>query len=254
VNEPDAVTHLAHDLRSPLAIVKGAMLQLLHRTARHGPLSERQRGILQIALRSALLLEDAVDEVLVMHLLATPPGERLEAGARTDLRDVFFTAIPQVLCRIDGTAFEIDVDRESPDAVRSHLAEHGITIDAGDALLAEPLEVHRLALVRIVMNLVANALKHAPGPLLVRARRRAGTLEIAVVDRGPGPAEPTKRLREAPAPPPAARKKRPGLGLLGTRRLAELLGGSLGAEPGPEGVGTAMLVTIPRAFAEDAAT
>ena len=99
---------------------------------------------------------------------------------------------------------------------------------------------------RVVANLVGNAVKHAPGsPVRVLAHVLPETVEVMVVDRGPGipPAdrermfEPFQRLDDTGSG---------GLGLAVARGLTEALGGTLSAEDTPGG-GLTMVLSLPRA-------
>jgi two-component system sensor histidine kinase KdpD len=245
-SDPESIIHLAHDLHSPLSIVKGALIQLLTRPERHGPLSAQQKGVLDLALRSAHLLEDLIDGLVAMHV-----AEAGDPSASTTLRDVLFTAIPTVLNRV-ASAVEAAPRERADEGLLRRFEAQGIDVDADPAVLEARLGIPKHALVRVVMNLVGNALRHAPGPVVVRARRVAAGLELAVVDRGPGLPADVRRALCAPSGDAAARptRARTGLGLPATRWLVHRLGGSLRCEPGAGGVGTTILVDLPSAFAE----
>ncbi|BCJ38256.1 two-component sensor histidine kinase [Actinocatenispora thailandica] len=74
---------------------------------------------------------------------------------------------------------------------------------------------------RIVQEALSNARRHAPGaPVTVRLEYRPGALAIEVVNAAPD------------APPVAGE---PGHGLLGMRERATMLGGTLSANPTPDG-------------------
>lgn len=102
---------------------------------------------------------------------------------------------------------------------------------------------------QVLNNLVANAVKYTlRGRIEIRAHRpRAGLVRIEVVDTGPGLAaeelarafEPFERVARTGAGVPGA-----GLGLALSRRLAHLMGGSLGAESAP-GVGSRFWLDLP---------
>lgn len=110
---------------------------------------------------------------------------------------------------------------------------------------------------RILDNLVANALRHAPrASILVGARRRAAGMEIQVIDTGPGiaPAQQARVFDEFAQAPgthaaagddPAAAKGL-GLGLAIVRRLAALLGHTVTLRSAP-GRGCVFSVHVPLA-------
>ncbi len=101
---------------------------------------------------------------------------------------------------------------------------------------------------RVIANLVSNAVRvSGPTPVRVLAHELAETVEVLVVDRGPGlPAaardrmfEPFQRLSDAS---PGGL----GLGLAVAQGLVEALGGTLTAEDTPGG-GLTMVVSLRKA-------
>jgi len=113
-----------------------------------------------------------------------------------------------------------------------------------------PVQMLRpLAMQRAIDNLIGNALRHAPGDVVVRVRRNDDEAELAVLDRGPGiPAELVERLKE-----PFTRKDESrtgssgaGLGLAIANRVAELHGGKLALLP-RDGGGLEARMTLPLA-------
>jgi signal transduction histidine kinase len=90
-----------------------------------------------------------------------------------------------------------------------------------------------LAAYRIVQEALANAARHAPGaPVTVDARVRGSDLVVSVTNGPPTTAAP---------PRPGA-----GLGQVGMRERAELLGGTLDAGPRDDG-GYRVTATLPLA-------
>lgn len=108
----------------------------------------------------------------------------------------------------------------------------------GVALAAAPTSLDAraepVALMRVVLNLVANAVKHAErGRVLVGARRRGGAIAVQVLDTGPGMA-PGVLERVFEPYVAGAESAGEGLGLSVVKELAEAQGWSLSArsEPG----------------------
>jgi signal transduction histidine kinase len=92
---------------------------------------------------------------------------------------------------------------------------------------------------QILLNLLSNAIKFGHGkPIEVRTRRRETWLEIAVTDHGPGISDDDLprifdefvQLEHAARSHADTRQTGTGLGLPISKRLADLLGGSLVAE------------------------
>jgi len=110
--------------------------------------------------------------------------------------------------------------------------------EAHDALLFGTFDM--VQSLRVLANLVDNALRHAPPPAPVElfVERRGATLVFSVADRGPGiPPEERERVFEPFYRPPGARADvgGAGLGLAIARRLAEAQGGTVRYEPRPGG-------------------
>ena len=119
---------------------------------------------------------------------------------------------------------------------------------------AEPLLVGRFDFVhslRVLVNLIENALKYSPGtePVEVAARRAGDLLEFTVDDRGAGiPETERERIfepfyRPSDSPPDAHSA---GLGLSIARGLAEAQGGSLRYEARAGG-GSRFIFSVPAA-------
>jgi two-component system sensor histidine kinase KdpD len=101
---------------------------------------------------------------------------------------------------------------------------------------------------RVLVNLLGNALRYSPSyrPPLVAASCHAGTMEIRVVDRGPGVPETQSEQLFAPFQRLGDRDNTTGvgLGLALSRGLTEAMGGTLTAEDTPGG-GLTMAITLP---------
>jgi signal transduction histidine kinase len=97
----------------------------------------------------------------------------------------------------------------------------GVEVTLTGTPTADVPEAVGLAAYRIVQEALANAARHAPGgPAVVSVRGTAGALWVEV---GNGPGAPTTVAGG------------PGLGLVGMRERAALLGGTLEAGPRPDG-------------------
>jgi signal transduction histidine kinase len=107
--------------------------------------------------------------------------------------------------------------------------EAHLTHNLGEVRLPPTVET---AVFRIIQEALANAAKHARTPrVAVELRKEPDRLAVEIRDWGVG-------FRGGPDSPPV-----PGLGLLGIRERARLLGGTCRIESGP-GLGTRVAVTI----------
>lgn len=193
-----------HDLRQPL---QAAALFFNRIAARQSATSDATVVNARLAFAEAAGLLDQ----LLEHL-------RLDGGmiqpnaARTPLA----TIIPRVCTEVAEIA-----------AVSAFRIDH---VESRLAVTADPA-----LLVRILRNLLHNAMRHSRGSrILVGARQRGGRVRIYVVDNGRGiPLAHAASLFDdlKPATSDPVGQKGVGLGLPSSRRMAELMGGSMGLDP-----------------------
>jgi two-component system, OmpR family, sensor histidine kinase KdpD len=216
---------VSHDLRTPLASAKAAVTSLRGTEVTWSP--DEQAELLATAEESLDRLTRLVENLLDMS--------RLQAGALAVV--------------LQPVALEEVVPRALDDLGE---AGHAVAIDLPDTVpevLADPV-----LLERVVVNLVGNALRHAPGGRpTVTAHADDQSVELRVSDHGPGVAResyqrifaPFQRLGDTDADSGV------GLGLALSRGLVEAMGGSLAPHPTPGG-GLTMVVTLPSASAAPA--
>jgi two-component system sensor histidine kinase KdpD len=123
-----------------------------------------------------------------------------------------------------------------------HNVQLKIPDDLPDAL-ADPV-----LLERVLVNLITNALHHTPAgqSVLVAASTHADTVELRVVDRGPGIPEDKRDLIFQPFQRLGDHDNSSGvgLGLALSRGLAEAMGGTIVADETPGG-GVTMILRLP---------
>ncbi len=208
---------VSHDLRTPLTTIKA----LAHDLATG---DDRARVIEEEADRLTRLVADLLD---LSRLQGGAIPLHIAVNAVDDL-------VGAVLQRVTGVL---------------GARELRVALPEGGTLLVGRFDfVHAL---RILVNLVENANKYAPGadPILLRVERDDAWLRLAVVDRGPGVASAECERIFTPFYRPAgaiADSGGAGLGLSIARRLAELQGGTLTYSPGVGG-GSAFVLALPAA-------
>jgi signal transduction histidine kinase len=190
----------AHELRTPVAVIHGAIETLDRRT----DLASGQRAELDDVLRSQTTrLKDLVEQLLD-------------------------------LSRLDANAVSIE-PRKIPVC---HRVEEIVAFAAGERLgeveveIPEELEaiVDPNAFDRILSSLVTNALRYGKAPVRISAEREDGKLQVAVEDRGDGVSpEFVPRLFErfARSEPSRRRAFGTGLGLAIAHSYAEAHAGEL---------------------------
>jgi two-component system, OmpR family, sensor histidine kinase KdpD len=206
---------VSHDLRTPLATMRAAVDGLVTDSLDSDDRSEMVAAV----ETSTEQLERLIDNLLDLS--------RVQSGLlHPVLRDRSLEEIlPIAVAGQRDGAVSLELDESAP-LVRT---------DAG-------------LLERVVANLVSNAVRVSAGtPVRVMAHVLPGSVDILVVDRGPGvpPAlrdrmfEPFQRLDDTS---PGGL----GLGLAVARGLTEAVGGTLTAEDTPGG-GLTMVLSVPRA-------
>jgi CheY-like chemotaxis protein len=133
--------------------------------------------------------------------------------------------------------------------------DKGIALEqetADDMPQALSLDAFRVR--QVLINLLGNAIKFtAQGKVILRAQWAAGELRCEVEDTGPGmPADSLERIFEPFQRAPGVTAAGTGLGLSITRKLAELMGGSIRARS-QLGKGSVFEVRIPAPEAQLAA-
>jgi signal transduction histidine kinase len=202
---------VAHEVKNPLAGIKGAMQVLMSRRASGD--SET------VVMRDVVVRIDALNELIQdMMMFARPKPPRL---AQVNMRHLLNEAV--TMLRRDPIGSSLDVQVEGGDG--------SITADP-DLLRAT------------VLNLLLNAAQamDGRGRIRVTGERRDGTWAIEVRDSGPG--IPAAIQQEVLEPFFTTKSRGGGLGLPIAKRVAELHGGSLSLTC-PESGGTSVTVTLP---------
>jgi histidine kinase len=213
---------VAHELRTPLAAVKGTVEGLID-----GVLPATPETLAQIG-RETDRLARLVDDLQELS--------RVEAQAYkldktdVDLRDVVQTVAGRLDAQFAAQRIELRLDLP-PQPVRI-LADEG-------------------RLVQVLTNLTANALQYTPegGNVTVELTRADGEIRVSVCDTGIGiPAEHLERIFDRFYRVDASRSRRAGgsgIGLAVAKSLVEAHGGRIWAESGGEGKGSRFMFALP---------
>lgn len=218
------VAVVAHDLRSPMGVIRGFVDLLEY------PSSEEERGAhLAVIRRVITQLDDLIEDVLEVS--------RIESGVIAPKRAPFDVAL--LVATISDDLRMLYPDRQI-----------AVQIDGG-ATIAEADE--RLT-TRILTNLLSNALKYSDDDVRTLVRVADGEVIVEVHDRGPGIAqEDTARLFQRFSrlvhPDAKTRPKGTGLGLYISKSIAELQGGRIWVESEP-GRGSTFAFALPAAIAD----
>jgi two-component system sensor histidine kinase KdpD len=205
---------VSHDLRTPLASAKAAVESMrspdVHWT------EEEVDELVDTAAQSLDRLDRLVANLLDMS--------RLQAGVLGISTQVLALedVVPRALDDLGSADVRIQIPPELPEV----LADPGL-------------------LERVLVNLISNALRYDRSAF-VTASAHADTVQIRIVDRGPGIAEADRDRVFEPFQRLGDRDNHSGvgLGLALSRGLAEAMGGGIVHEETPGG-GVTMIVTLP---------
>jgi PAS domain S-box-containing protein len=224
------LSRLSHELRTPLNAIMG-FVQMLGTSEEAPDGASRQRALGQIRQAGWHLL-DMVNDVLDLS--------RMESGnLRVTLEPVSLT----------------DLAQDAMTMVEPAAAQAGVLLTLSLSPQADQVQADPTRLRQILINLLSNAIKYnrPGGRVELRARPGAlGEVQIEVHDTGLGLTEqqigelftPFHRLgRDSGA---ANQPGGTGIGLVICRRLAELMGGTLGVSS-QVGEGSVFSLALPRA-------
>jgi PAS domain S-box-containing protein len=223
------LSRMSHELRTPLNAILGfgQLLEL-------APLAAEDAGHVQEVLAAGRHLLELIDEMLDLAAI--------EAGhIRLQLQPVALAAlVDECLRQITPTA-----------------QQAGLRLEARIDASCLPVHADRARLRQVLSNLLSNAVKYnrSGGHIVVESHCAAQVCELRVHDSGPGlSAEQIGRLFQPFERLDADRRgiAGTGIGLSVSKRLVELMGGSIGVSSQP-GVGSVFQVRLPTAAAMPAA-
>jgi two-component system sensor histidine kinase KdpD len=219
---------VSHDLRTPLASIKGSAESLLQPDI---PWTDDQRRAYLVAIRQeADHLHQLVENLLDLS--------RIEAGKLTPDRGWYplDVLVDDALARLDTV-----------------VGDHPVAVDVPEKLPPVPLDPAQIG--QVLVNLIENAAKYTPAgtPITISARAEGEALHICVADTGPGiPPEALPQVFDKfyrVSGGDRATTKGTGLGLAVARGFVEAHGGTITVHSPPPGQsqGTLFSFTLPLA-------
>ena len=225
------LAYMSHEFRTPINSIRSITRLLLDRV--DGPLSEEQEKQVAFIQHNATEFAEMVDDLLDLA--------KVEAG-RVEISPAWFEMV-DLFSALRGMFKPV---LTNPDVVLVFEEPHAIP----------KLYTDDRKLSQILRNFVSNALKFTPrGEVRVVAERvDGGMIRFRVVDTGIGIAPEYHQSIfqdfSQVQSPLQKRLRGTGLGLSLSKRLAELLGGSVALQSEP-GKGSTFSVTIPSELPED---
>jgi signal transduction histidine kinase len=221
---------MSHELRTPINAVIGYSTLMLDNI--YGSLNAKQKEGLQRTLKAARHLLELVNDVLDLSKIE---AGKIELSLQpvmfpSLIEDLFVTVRP--LADDYGSSLSLEMETESVN------------------IISDPRRVRQ-----VLLNLLSNAIKFGEGkPIRVMCKQTEDRgVEIAVIDEGVGIApEDIPRIFEEFVQVSESKQPGTGLGLPISRRLAQLLDGSLTVCSTP-GQGSTFRLTLPASL-EDGLT
>lgn len=210
---------IAHEIRTPLALVRGAAELLAEQTP--GPLNERQLEFMEtITENVSQVIDIAENFILQVHLDEDLVMSRKEL---VNVRDVVYETAREMR-RISRVPIHVDAS--------------GGPIP----IYSDPQRIRQ-----VVWNLVNNAVRHAGEGIAVTVRvspsENRGVL-LSVSDTGTGMSEEDLEKLFTPFATGSSRRPGSGIGMMVTKQIVEAHGGKIMVDS-ESGHGTAILVSLP---------
>lgn len=206
----DFLSNMSHELRSPLNAILG-FAQLMESDS--APQTAMQKESTDQILQAGWYLLDLINEILDLALIES--GKLLLSQESMSLDDVL-------------------IDCQS--MIEPQAQKRGITMNFCNLNESYFIHADRTRVKQILLNLLSNAIKynHAGGTVVVECVvKSAELIRISVTDTGPGISpeklaqlfQPFNRLGQEDSG-----KQGTGIGLVMTKRLVELMGGTIGVQ------------------------
>jgi signal transduction histidine kinase len=235
---------LIHDLKSPLAVIETGITLLLEKPEKYGPLTVKQKQVLERTLRNTRVTRLLVDDALEL--------ERSREGI-VNLTEFSFSRLLEasfieLFDLVDFRASEKVKNCNGLAELKEILTEKGVTLDIDEKLWRREFCLDEAKIKQIIRNLLNNAMKYRQRFIEVKIDINDDVLFLSVTDDGEGiPRQFHKKIFESHFQLGLETEgivRGSGLGLAGVMVLIEDLGGRLLLES-DEGRGAKFSVEVP---------
>lgn len=222
----DFVANVSHELKTPIATIKGYVETLLD-GAQHDP-ADMER-FLNIVLRQNNRLADIVDDLLTLSRLESAPVNQLLVLNQADACQLLHASAENCQSRADDKNIEIRIN-----------CQQNTNIQIDHSLMTQAL-----------VNLIDNAIKYSNEnkTIILAIEEKEDMVQLVVSDEGPGiPAEHMPRLFERFYRVDKSRSRRiggTGLGLAIVKHIVHIHGGQVEVRNNST-VGCSFSINLPR--------
>lgn len=233
-----------HDLKVPLAVIEAGIISLLEREEKYGPLTEKQKKVLQRVLRNTKVTKSLVNDAMEIG--------RADKGIISRDPCVVSELIEQALVEIfdltDQKSAECMKDCDTLRDLRETLVEQGIHLHIDDELWKQEVRLDESKMKQILRNLLSNALKYRRERVDLTVKKSGDSFSITVRDDGQGiPQNYHKQIFECYFQMDMTEQhcvRGHGLGLAGVSVLVEDMKGKLTLKS-DTGKGASFVVEVP---------
>jgi signal transduction histidine kinase len=208
----EAIATVAHDLKNPLAVIKGTLHMLLAAAGDRDEIPMTRRRLTRL-LRAGVAMEGLIGGLL--DDVSIQSGRLSLKQEPMDAKDVL------------ADAYELFHGLAADRKIRFEVAIPEVSVT---------VRCDRARILQVFSNLIGNSLKHTPagGVVTIEARPREGAAEFSVADTGVGiAAEHLPYLFDRYRRPDRLHRTGTGLGLSIARGIIEAHGGRISANSVP---------------------
>jgi len=235
---------LVHDLKGPLAIIEASVISLLERNEKYGPLTEKQKKVLERVLRNTKITRTLVNDTLEVGR----SSEGILIKSEFDISVLIKETLVEIFDLNDHRIAEEVKDTEEFDRLKDILNETGIHLLFEKALWHEKVYLDEGKMRQIFRNLMNNALKYRRQVVEINIIKENNFIVFSIHDDGEGiPESFHEKIFECYFQMDHDRQfcvRGHGLGLAGVQVLVEDMGGELLLES-HQGGGAIFSVRIP---------
>jgi len=235
---------LIHDLKVPLAVVESGVTLLLQKPEKYGPLTAKQKKVLERTLRNTRVAQTLVNDALELG----KSRKGIVNLTSFSLSSLFEETLTELFDLVDSNTSERIKTCSKLTELKEILAENGLVLIIDEGLWSQEVCLDEAKVKQILRNLVNNALKYRKNFLEIKVDKKDNQLFLSVKDDGEGiPSVFHKKIFESYFQLEAkngAPARGNGLGLAGVMILVEDLGGKLFLES-EEGKGAEFSLEVP---------
>ena len=173
---------LIHDLKNPLAVIETGINSLIHQTEKYGPLTEKQKKILERTLRNSKVAKGLVNDILEVRRSAHGIINREKCSFSNFIKP----PLVDIFDLTDHDAAEIIRECSNFTELKSALSAKGVLLNIQETLWSQELFLDIRKVWQILRNLLGNALRYRNETVVLDINKENDFLMISVCDDGKG--------------------------------------------------------------------